>query len=244
MSYTTSGISDTGIREVNDLIKITATSTHTDKVVQLYISGNFIDVQSQPGSVVEFYVTSLRNTDIVFLLAVDEADSAEDVFDEAFGISSDYGNRLRFEIPQLIATYLPDDVLKIETGDAGDVAADTTLYSENFYPGRERSCGFGMDFGDSFGWDGERAKGFGYNYGYGEYGFDCEMTIVESNTLFIGTYPYSLQTLDVLGNESTADTGTITLDTYARPASGLAVESYTLLTDALELSFTASPDIS
>jgi len=49
--------------------------------------------------------------------------------------------------------------------------------------------------------------------------------------------------VDANGNESTAVEDTITLNTYARPATGLTVESYDSGADALEFAWTESEDI-
>ncbi len=85
---------------------------------------------------------------------------------------------------------------------------------------------------------------FGFNFGYGEFGFDCDMLQWRTEPLPPGTYPLKLTVVDAAGNESSPAERTIDLDTWARPASGPTVESYDSGTDTLELSFTASEDIS
>ena len=44
-------------------------------------------------------------------------------------------------------------------------------------------------------------------------------------------------------HESTEETGTITLVTFARPDTDLTISSYTKATDTLVLTFTESPDL-
>ncbi len=57
-----------------------------------------------------------------------------------------------------------------------------------------------------------------------------------------GTYPVKVTVVDAAGNESTAAEDIATLDTYARSASSLTVDSYDVGTDALTLSWTATED--
>jgi len=244
MAYTTTGISGIVLVEHDGGAIIRARSSHADKCVQLYISGRLTDWQHAPAESVEFAIGPLRDEDIVFLLAVDVGEEDTDYWDDAFGVSADYGNRILFSVPQLIKGFGPHDQIKFYRGEAGDESATTLVHQRDFYLGGRRSGGFGHHFGyGGFGWDGHDAKGFGYNFGYGEFGFDCDMIQWKTEPLPPGVYPYKIIVVDLAGNESTAATGTLTLDTYARPASGLTVESYDKATDALELSFTASEDI-
>ncbi|KKK76465.1 hypothetical protein LCGC14_2863360, partial [marine sediment metagenome] len=173
----------------------------------------------------------------------DEGEGGADVFDSAFGPAG--ANRISARTPRKLTGYLPADTWRVYRGAAGDLSADTLVHEQPFYPGGRRSGGYGFHFGyGGFGWDGRDAKGFGHNFGYGEFGFDCEMIEYATEPLAPGVYPWKTTVVDAAGNESTATEGAIALDTYARPASGLTVESYDQGTDALELSWTASEDLS
>ena len=246
MGYTTSGISGVRFREFDGGLIVRAHSSHTDKVVQCYVGGQLVGWQATPGERVEFVLPMPSANEPVFLLAVDTAEASTDYFDEAFPEAASRGNRIKFAIPRLLSGYLPDDRLLIYRGDAGEGTgeADRLLYDEPYYPGGRRSGGFGFNFGEGgFGWDGKDAVGFGFNFGYGEFGFDCEMIEYETPPLPPGTYPYKVQVRDAAGNVSTAASGTITLNTYPRPARDLTVQSYDSGTDELVLSWTESEDI-
>jgi len=244
MSYTTSGISDVRVQEYDGGIRIAARSTHTNKVIQCYASGELVAWQDSPAEDVEFDLAGLSSAHLLLLLAVDVEDAATNYWDDAFGTPSSCGNRIKFRVPQTIAPYRPQDRIRFYRGDAGDADATILVHEQDFYPGGRRCGGFGFHFGyGGFGWDGYDCKGFGYNFGLGEFGFDCEMIEVETVPLPPGEYRWKATVLDAAGNESTAASGTVTLDTYARPASDLAVQSYDKETDALTLSFTGSEDL-
>lgn len=244
MGYTLSGIEDVRIVEGDAGLTVRARNTNTDKIVQCYISGQLYAWQSAPAEFVEFVLPPLAPESSIFLLAVDVGDEQTDYFDQAYPVSDDHGNRIALAVPRTIAPYGPADVIEFLRGDAGDGSATLRISRQQFYPGGRRCGGFGWHFGrGGFGWDGLDCRGFGENFGYGEFGFDCEMISIESQALPPGTYPHKVTVTDPAGNESTAAEGTITLDTYARPASGLAVEVYNKATDALALSFSASEDI-
>ncbi|KPK82795.1 MAG: hypothetical protein AMJ81_09290 [Phycisphaerae bacterium SM23_33] len=242
MAFTTSGITDIRVSEYDGGLFVRARNTHPDKVVQCYLAGELVDYQHAVEEAVEFRLAGVGATDGIRLLAVDEGEGGTDYFQEAFGHT--YGNRIRLRTPQKIVPYLPTDKWKLYRGDAGQASADIRIWEQDFYPGGRRCGGFGFHFGHGgFGWDGYDGKGFGYNFGYGEFGFDCEMLEWVTETLPPGTYPYKAMVVDAAGNESAAAGGAIELDTYARPALGLTIQSYNPATDALQMSFTASEDL-
>jgi len=244
MGYDTSGIEYLGC-EVYDGGRVERYSTsHTDKVIQLYISGELYAWAEPDEGTVEFYIPDGDPADVIFPLAVDRDNANTDYWADAFPEVNTFGNKIKIQTPQLMK-YAPTDLWKVYRGDAGDASADTLIREQEFYPGGRRSSGYGLGaFGyGGYGWDGFNAKGYGYNYGYGEYGFDCDMLEHITEALPPGTYPVKIIVEDEHGNESTETTDTVTLDTYARPASGLAVESYDSVDDALELSWMESPDI-
>ncbi len=245
MSYTTSGISYLGAETFDGGRAERYSTTHTDKVIQLYVSGELCGWAEPNEGVVEFHILDTDPADVIFPLAVDRENSDTDYWSDAFPEAAARGNEIKIQTPQLMK-YAPTDKWKVYRGDAGDASATKLIREQGFYPGGRRSGGFGLGaFGyGGFGWDGYNAKGFGYNFGYGEFGFDCDMLEHITEALPPGTYPVKTVVEDEHGNESTATTDTVTLDTYARPASVLAIESYDQATDAMELSWTESPDIS
>ena len=242
MAFTKSGITDVRVGEYDGGLIVCARNAHAAKVVQCYVAGVLVDYQPAVEETVRFRLPGVEATDSVRLLAVDTVEGDRDYFDEAFGHA--HGNRIRLRTPQTIVPYLPTDRWVVYCGDAGAGSADVRAWEQDFYPGGRRAGGFGFHFGcGGFGWDGGDARGFGHSFGYGEFGFDCEMVEYETEPLPPGTYTYKVVVMDAAGNESTAVEGTITLDTAARPASGLTVESYDSGTDTLQLSFTASEDV-
>lgn len=244
MSATTDGITEIRTVEFDGGLIVRARSAHADKVVQCYLSGDLVDWQGSPAELVEFVLTGVDDTDVLLLAAVDPADARTDVWDEVFAHPETRGNRIELRTPRTIAPYLPGDRWRIRLGTAGEAEADTTVWEQEFYPAGRRACGWGAEFGGGgFGYDGIDAVGFGYGFGHGEYGFDCEMLSWRSDPLPPGTYPYEVAVLDEAGNASAASGGAVTLDTFARSASGLTLQSYDAQTDTLNLTFTPSEDL-
>ena len=245
MSVTPDGITAISTVEFDGGLIVRARSAHTDKVVQCYLAGDLVDWQDSPGEGVEFLLAGVDDTDVVFLLAVDPDEARVDHWADSFTTPAARGNRIELATPQTIVPYLPGDRWRISLGDAEAAQADTVVWEQAFYPGGRRACGWGAEFGNGgFGYDGVDAAGFGNSFGLGEFGFDCEMLNWRSDPLAPGTYPYDVTTLDEAGNASSSTSGSLTLDTYARSASALAVQSYNPATDSLTLSFTASEDLS
>ncbi len=245
MSYTAVGITEIRTVEFDGGLVVQARSAHSDKVVQCYVAGKLLDWQDAPAEPVQFVLPGVAESDLIFLLAVDTDEAETDYWDEAFDIPASHGSRIHIRTPQTVAPYLPGDRWRVYLGGAGDAEADTLVWEQAFYPGGRRACGWGAHFSDGgFGWDAVDAKGYGYNLGYGEFGLDCEMLEYESDPMEPRTYPYKVTVVDEAGNPSAATEGTVTLDTYARPAAGLTVESYEKPTDTLRLSFTPSEDLS
>jgi len=243
MSYDADNITMALAEPFDGGLRVTYQTTQTD-YLQLYCSGVLLDWQEITGGSVAFLVQDIRDTDILFPLGVDEANAETNYWSEAFPEANAHGNKIQFKVPQLMANGI-GDVLMLYRGDAGDGSAGTKIYEGPLFPGNRRKGGYGFNYGyGGYGWDGDDAIGYGHNYGYGEYGFDCEMFTWETEPLPPGTYPVKVVIKDAAGNESTAYTTTVVVDTYARPASDLAVSSYVEATDTLTLAWTASPDIS
>lgn len=243
MSYTTSGITGIVAFAYDGALIVRGHNSNTDKLIQCYQSGRLVAHQPAPAEDFHFTLPGFGECDLFFLLAVDVDGADTDYFSDAFPTAATRGNRIEFEAPQTIATYLPRDLWRCYRGDAGDGSADTEIHEQPFYPGARRACGYGAYFGTAYGWDGADVKGYGYNYGYGEFGFDCEMLSFTTDPLSPGVYPVKITVVDEPGNESSDATDTVTLNTFARPASDLTVDSYTKVTDSLVLSWTDSEDV-
>ena len=244
MAYTTSGISNIRFEQTDLSVTVRATTSHTDKLIQCYVSGELKAWQKPEEGAVSFQVNRPGNVDLIFLLAVDEDEGHVDYWDDAFPGAAANGHRIKVSVPQLNQSFNPGDVLVIYRGAAGAASADVERHRQAYYPGGRPGVGFGFNFGyGGFGYDGYGMRGFGYNFGYGEFGFDCDMLTWESEPLPPGVYPIKVVIEDQYGNESTAYETTQTLASYAQPAESLAVDSYVKGTDTLTLSFTESPDV-
>ena len=244
MSYTTSGISIVSSREYDLGRIITARTTHTDKLLQCYVSGALVGWQRPQGGTVQFVLTEPRSTDIVLLLAVDEAEAGTDFWVDAFGVGPADGNRIDVQTPQVLAGYVPGDVWKVYRGEAGDAHATILAHRQDFYTGGRHSGGWGKNWGyGGWGFNGQDCRGWGYNWGYGEWGFGCDMLQWISEPLPPGRYPIKVLVEDEHGNASDAYETTVALVTYPRPASDLTVTSYNPATDTLVLSFSDSEDL-
>jgi len=244
MSYTTTGIAYLGAAYTDLGMVVRARTTHADKVIQAYVSGELLCWAWPQDGTVQFALGESLDTEMVFLLAVDPQEAQTNFWNDAFPAAAQHGNRIQVQTPQTIAPYGPGDVWKVYRGGAGEESATVLVHRQEFYPLGLRACGFGAEFGDGgLGWDAAATIGMGYNFGYGEMGFDCEMLRWTSEPLPPGVYPIKVTVEDACGNESAAYETTVTLTTYPRPPRSLAVDSYTRATDTLRLSFTPSEDL-
>jgi len=242
MSYTTTGITVLAASVEGGRLLIRVANAHADKVLQCYVNGILAAAQSAPESVWTCELAPLAATDLVALLAVDPAEAACNFWGAAFD-GTLAANRLRVRLPQTIVPYRPSGRWRVYRGEAGDGEAELEAYTAPVYPGGRRACGFGAHLGSAFGYDGAGAAGLGATFGVGEFGFDCDLLTWTSKPLPPGTYPIRVTVLDAAGNESAALETTVSLNTYARPARGLAVDSYVAATDTVVLTFTPSEDI-
>ena len=242
MAFTESGIADLRISEYDGGVVVAARNTHSDKVVQGYVSGRLVGVQPSVSEAVRFHFVGVTETDAIRLLAVDPAQAGVNHWLAAFGSTG--AARIFVQTPQTIAPYRPSCRWRVYRGDAGDSSASVKIWDQLFYPGGRRCGGFGCCFGrGGFGWDGFDCMGWGYNFGRGEFGFDCDLLQWETETLQGGTYPVKVTVVDEAGNESPPSQTTVQVDACARAASALAVNTYTQATDTLVLSFTPSEDL-
>jgi len=241
MSYYTTGIGISRITEHDLGVVIRAITTHEDKAVQCYVSGELQAWRQPVNGAVGFRLQQLRPTDVILLLAVDVEDAETDYWADAFPEAPSSGNRVKVRTPQIPWLGL-NCTWRVHRGNAGDSDAALLVHEQEFYPGNRRALGYGTAYGSHYGYDGEDSKGYGYCYGH-VYGFDCGSLMWLSEPLPPGTYPIRVVIADAHGNESANTTDSVTLNTYGRPASGLTVDSYNKDTDTLSLSWTASEDI-
>lgn len=243
MSYTTDDITLVSQDEYDLGRVIRATTSHTDKYIQCYRSGRLVASQRPRGGTVTFVLAEPADEDLVFLLAVDDANADVNYWDEAFAETDDKGNRIVVETPQTILTGDPRDRWQVYIGQAGDAEATIGACDREFHSGGRRSGGWGKHWGrGGWGFSALDCAGWGNNWGIGEYGFDCEMLSWRSEPMGPGTYPVRVIVVDAHGNESSEYADTITLDTYPRPASQPRVTSYHSPSDTLTLTFEPSPD--
>lgn len=243
MSYTTEGITIVSMTPHDLGRTLRATTSHTDKIIQCYVSGRLVAWQRPRGGAVEFVLAEPAAEDIVFLLGVDASEAEVDYWSQAFPEDPARGNRVLIETPQTLVPYAPGDRWQVYFGQAGQAEATALVCDRDFYVGGRNSGGWGKGWGrGGWGFGGLDCAGWGSTWGLGEYGFDCEMLSWRSEPLACGAYPVKVVVADALGNESSAYATTVTLDTYPRPASRLRVTSYDRAGDTLTLAFVASPD--
>ncbi|MCK4625006.1 MAG: hypothetical protein KAV00_06835 [Phycisphaerae bacterium] len=237
--------------QVTDLIidtsaRFTVVRAKTAKdCVQCYLSGVLVAHQMTDDGAVEFALPILGIMDIVFLLAVDTENAETNYFTDAFPTAATYGNRINIKVPTH-SQYLADDRLRVYVGDdgvaVGALDSDDIVDERDIFPGGQYCGGWGGRWGQAWG-IGDYGPGWGHNWGRGEWGFDCIMLEHITAPLPPGAYPVKITVLDTVDNESSGDTDTVTLATFPRPASNLAVQSYDKATDTLVLSFTESDDL-
>jgi len=243
MSYTTDGITVVSQAPYDLGRIIRATTSHTGKHIQCYLSGRLVASQRPNGGAVTFFLAEPTDEDLVMLLAVDDADAHVNYWNDAFAETDERGNRIVVETPQTILTGQPGDRWQVTIGQAGDAEATILACDKEFHPGGYRSGGWGRHWGKGgWGFSALDCAGWGNSWGIGEYGFDCEMLSWRSEPTGPGTYPVKVVVVDASGNESSEYASTITLDTYPRPASEASVTSYDPASDTLTLTFEPSPD--
>ena len=166
MAYYSAGITLTRDFTRDGLRWIYATTTHTTRTIQLYHSGVLKGFADPIDGQVEFILSSLTETDVVFLLAVDDANAETDYWPTSFPTASAYANRIKVFAPQLCIPYMPGDLWIVYRGDAGDGSATIEVHRQQYYPGGRHSCGYGIGYGKCYGIDAGNAAGYG-NYSGG-----------------------------------------------------------------------------
>ena len=236
MAYSTTDISAVRIDRFPGGVRLHCTTTYD--YVQAYMAGALIGVGRASSGSVTMDIPEPAGKEIYQLLAVDAASAYSDLYSDAF--SGGDPNRIRFSIPR-DRSYGITDRARVFIGEAGGDTADTLIANELLFPGGREHGGWGIEWGTAWGFDNAGA-GWGFNWG-NDWGFDTTALLILSDRLTRGTYPVSVVIRDAAGNDSTAFEDDISVDTYAQPATALAVGSYDSGTDALALSWTASEDV-
>ena len=107
------------------------------------------------------------------------------------------------------------------------------------WPVWQDKAGFGMSrFGASdFGYDSSAAVGFGKgSFGNGQFGLDADTFEWVSASMQSGVYKFAVKIIDELGNESSSETGPVTVIRAARPAERMSIVSFDKQTNQLFLS--------
>jgi len=202
--------------------------------VQFYAAGSLKGYAVAVDGQVTFADGTIGSIDPIFPLAVDGADVDIDFWTDAFPQAATAGNRVSVSV-----TTTED----MKIGYRWRVAIDgTTVHEADIYPNGDGAAGYGVGYGVVYGhgaFGGGYGNAYGQNYGHGG-GIVLQWI---SEPQFIGTYAVSVYIIDENGNVSTATTENVTLATYARPATDLAVAGYVLATDTLSLTWTESEDI-
>ncbi len=209
--------------------------------VQCYLSGSLVDFQEpNANGDVEFRLSAILPRDIVFLLAVDLADADIDHFDEAFPEAAANGNRLTISVVQDL-DYDIGDVIKMYVGPIEEAEATDLVFTRDIFPSGRAAGGWGFNWGINWGL-GPLGVGWGINWGI-NWGIGTGAIEFQTGPLIRGDWPVKVTVEDAAGNVSTAFESIETLDTFARPATDLAIESYTKIGDTLVLTFTPSEDL-
>ena len=238
MAYYTGEISNFELSESGRMV-IARGETSKD-CVQCYVAGSLFGYQRPVAGSVEFVFSILDATEIVFLLAVDLDNAETDYFDDAFPEASANGNKIKIRSFPCHA-YTPEDKWRVYRGDAGDASAADKIEERWIHPNGQYAGGFGSTFGEHFGF-GSYGAGFGSAFGY-DFGYGSPTMTKVTESLVPGDYPIKTAVIDEVENESAVREDDIVLNTYPRPATGLAITSYDYATDVLIMSFTASGDL-
>lgn len=234
MTYYAGQVSNVRIDDSRRYPVITAEVATGYEFVQLYQAGALVAEALAVDGQVTFTGAMPGYLDPFFPLAIDEADSGTNYWSDAFPDAEANGNRIKVSLTTTES---------MKTGWQWRVSIDgTKVYEADIFPGGIGAGGWGVQWGTAWG-HGPFGSGWGNSWGanWGHGGAMVLEWISEPQTN--GTYTVTVSTIDKAGNVSTAASEDVTITTYARPASDLAVSGYVLGTDTLTLTWTESPDI-
>lgn len=234
MSFTADKVFNLQIDASRHFVVITANVEAGFEFVQFYVAGSLLGFARAVDGLVTFSDGALGPIDPVFPLAVDAEDVETNFWDDAFPEAATSGNRIKVQLTTTAEMLL---------GDKWRVSIDGAIVHEaDIYPTSDGAGGWGVEWGTAWGvgpFGGGWGSSWGSNWGLGG-GIVLEFV---SGVLFNGTYSVATQIIDAAGNVSTADTDSVTIATYPRPATDLVVVEYVKATDTLSLAWGESEDI-
>lgn len=205
--------------------------------VQCYVGNDLVASQEPASGAVRFNIPHLGMYEYVQLLAVDVADADIDYFDDAWPEQVDAGNHIQVTIPTLPG-YLRNELWR--------VYLDAVLDKERLiwpYPDSP-TCRIGGRGTQRGYYRGIEAYGSGRGNWRGlQRGYEPVRLVHQTAAQVCGTYAITAATVDAAGNETLSAATNVTVDTYPRPDTTLAVTGYVLGTDTLTFTFTESEDI-
>jgi len=217
-------------------------SSWSDKFYQVYINGQYAGatVDSQQREMIVHTPTSLEAPVRVEVFAV-EADEANTDFSNEIDLVHSQAGRVKMML--LRGQNLPINStaqIYFDSG-TGDIDYDNPLTSSpiRIWSAWQDKAGFGMSrFGVSdFGYDSAAAVGFGKgSFGRGEFGLDADTIEWVSEPLQAGVYKFGVKVADKVGNESSSESGQVTVTPAARPAEQVNISSFDKQTNQLVLS--------
>lgn len=243
---------ETGVRIITDQVmgigrRITVENTNAGYCLQAYLAGHLVAVSSTPDTTAIFDLPGMLDTEFLQFIAVAEEYRDTDFFGNDIPVASrpsmaSHGNRITVSV-MAVMSYGSNDVLTVQRSDAGGTAMTTTIWTGKMFIRGSGAVGWGLgEYGEMYGYDASNGPGYGAGYGF-QYGIGCKVIEVVSQPLPPGVYLVTATVTDPAGNVSSLTSTSYNLVTYARPAAGLTLTSYTVGSDTLALAWTASPDI-
>ena len=212
------------------------------KFYQVYVNGQFAGatLDSEQRQMIVQVPASLGTAVRIEVFAVEAADVHIDFSDE-IGATATGSGRVRISL--LRAQDLPTGGSIEIYGDngTGQINYDNPLTGLpiRLWPAWQDKAGFGMSrFGSGdFGYDSAAAAGFGKgSFGHGQFGLDADAIEWVSPVMKAGVYKFAVRVIDEAGNESSSQTGQVTVTSTARPAEKLSISSFDKQTNELLLS--------
>ena len=217
-------------------------SSLCDKSYQVYVNGRYAGatIDSQQRQMLVHLPTLLEAPVRIEVFAV-EADEASTDFSNEIDLSPSQTGRVK--IIFLRGQNLPIDStaqIYFDNG-TGEIDYDNPLSDLpiRIWPAWQDKAGFGLSgFGATdFGYDSAAAIGFGKgSFGRGQFGLDADTIEWMSQSLQAGVYKFGVKITDEGGNESSSETGQVTVTPAARPAEQLSISSFDKQTNQLVLS--------
>ena len=217
-------------------------SSLCDKLYQDYVNSRYAGatIDSQQRQMLVHLPTLLEAPVRIDVFAV-EADQANTDFSNEFDLSPHQTGRVRITL--LRGQNLPigsTAQIYFDNG-TGEIDYDNPLSDLPIWiwPAWQDKAGFGMSgFGATdFGYDSAAAVGFEKgSFGRGQFGLDADTIEWMSQYLQAGVYKFGVRITDKGGNESSSETGQVTVTPAARPAEQLNVSSFDKQTNQLVLS--------